>query len=204
MNRSRHHRPCRRRIVTLILSLVTAPAILGSASAVASVATTVTTDRVHFGNRDNWLAARKRRVASALFESPCDAYFVGFGEGGIRTHEAGHPAYRFSKPAPSAAQTPLHTALPGWQFHIGHGRHVFAFLPAMLTRSARRAGAEVYHRPDRSFKALGLDDSCKVSLSSSCAKSSIRGSGRRKGTLSTGAGPAAAWSSADRSYRQPR
>ena len=29
------------------------------------------------------------------------------GEGGIRTHEAGHPAYRFSKPAPSTAQTPL-------------------------------------------------------------------------------------------------
>lgn len=33
---------------------------------------------------------------------------INTGEGGIRTHEAGHPAYRFSKPAPSTAQTPLH------------------------------------------------------------------------------------------------
>ena len=77
---SRYHRFHGRRIViTAILSLVVILNIAGSASTVADVVASIRTIRALPGNRDKTGTtgfSPKRRVASALFESPCDVVFV--------------------------------------------------------------------------------------------------------------------------------
>jgi hypothetical protein len=60
------------------------------------------------------------------------------GEGGIRTHEAPLGAYRFSKPAPSTTQTPLHAQFRGAETKVYHtGDTPFKSSPLSMVRRRR-------------------------------------------------------------------